>query len=63
MNTSLITWHPVADALDGADLAFYVGFVVAGILYWVLRRSVADPAPAPALAAAETGSALGGPGE
>ncbi|MDX6394443.1 MAG: nucleobase:cation symporter, family [Streptosporangiaceae bacterium] len=48
MNTTLITWHPVADALDGADLAFYVGFVVAGILYYSLRKWVADPAPAQA---------------
>jgi len=40
MNTSLITWHPFANALDGADLAFYVGFVVAGIIYFVLRKSV-----------------------
>ncbi len=44
MNTSLIV-GPVAKTLDGADLAFYVGFVVAGILYYVLRRVVPDPAP------------------
>ena len=37
MNTSIIV-GPFANALDGADIAFYVGFVVAGILYWVLRR-------------------------
>jgi NCS1 family nucleobase:cation symporter-1 len=37
MNTSIIV-GPVANALDGADLAFYVGFVVAGILYFVLRK-------------------------
>jgi NCS1 family nucleobase:cation symporter-1 len=48
MNTTLITWHPAANALDGADLAFYVGFVVAGVLYYVLRKGVADPAPAQA---------------
>jgi NCS1 family nucleobase:cation symporter-1 len=48
MNTTLITWHPVANALKGADLAFYVGFAVAGILYYFLRKWVADPAPAPA---------------
>ena len=36
MNTSIIV-GPVATALDGADLAFYVGFVVAGVLYYVLR--------------------------
>jgi nucleobase:cation symporter-1, NCS1 family len=38
MNTTLISWHPVANALKGADIAFYVGFVVAGVLYYVLRR-------------------------
>jgi len=48
MNTTLITWHPVANALDGADLAFYVGFVVAGILYYFLRKWAAGSAPAQA---------------
>jgi len=52
MNTSLITWHPFANALDGADLAFYVGFVVAGIIYFVLRKSV--PGAATVLAAEPT---------
>ncbi len=51
MNTSLITWHPATNAIDGADLAFYVGFVVAGGLYYVLRRSVPDPLPVRAGAA------------
>jgi nucleobase:cation symporter-1, NCS1 family len=37
MNTSIIV-GPAAKALDGADLAFYVGFVVAGVVYYVLRR-------------------------
>jgi NCS1 family nucleobase:cation symporter-1 len=37
MNTSIIV-GPIANALDGADLAFYVGFVVAGVLYYVLRK-------------------------
>jgi purine-cytosine permease-like protein len=37
MNTSIIV-GPVANALDGADTAFYVGFVVAGVLYYVLRK-------------------------
>lgn len=37
MNTSIIV-GPVATALDGADLSFYVGFVVAGVLYYVLRK-------------------------
>lgn len=37
MNTSLIV-GPAAHALDGADIAFYVGFVVAGGVYFVLRR-------------------------
>jgi NCS1 family nucleobase:cation symporter-1 len=37
MDTSIIV-GPIANALKGADLAFYVGFVVAGVLYYVLRR-------------------------
>ncbi len=30
---------PAANALGGADITYVVGFVVAGILYWVLERS------------------------
>jgi NCS1 family nucleobase:cation symporter-1 len=37
MNTSIVV-GPVATALKGADLAFYVGFAVAGTLYFVLRK-------------------------
>jgi nucleobase:cation symporter-1, NCS1 family len=37
MNTSVIE-GPAAAALHGADIAFYVGFVVAGLLYYGLRR-------------------------
>jgi nucleobase:cation symporter-1, NCS1 family len=37
MNTSIIV-GPVARHLKDADLAFYVGFVVAGVLYYVLRK-------------------------
>jgi len=59
MNTTLINWRPVADALQGADLAFYVGFVVAGVLYYVLRRIAVGqearrpPAPAVVVGGAE----------
>src|SRR6266571_5114062 len=42
MNTSLVV-GPVANALHGADLAFYVGFTVAGVIYYVLRKRVAGP--------------------
>jgi NCS1 family nucleobase:cation symporter-1 len=38
MNTSIIEGAG-AKALDGADIAFYVGFTVAGLLYYVLRRT------------------------
>lgn len=38
MNTSLFS-GPVATMLDGADIAFYVGFVVAGAAYYCLRRA------------------------
>jgi nucleobase:cation symporter-1, NCS1 family len=37
MNTSIVV-GPVANALKSADTAFYVGFVVAGVLYYVLRK-------------------------
>jgi NCS1 family nucleobase:cation symporter-1 len=38
MNTSIVV-GPVASALHGADLAFYVGFIVAGVLYKALRTA------------------------
>ena len=37
MNTGLLV-GPVAKALQGADLSFYVGFVVAAGVYLALRR-------------------------
>jgi hypothetical protein len=37
MNTELLV-GPVAERLDGADLSFYVGFVVAFCVYLALRR-------------------------
>jgi nucleobase:cation symporter-1, NCS1 family len=60
MNTSIIV-GPVANALKGADTAFYVGFVVAGVLYYVLRRvAISQRARrAPALASAVAGSQHG----
>ncbi|HET6877228.1 MAG TPA: cytosine permease [Jatrophihabitans sp.] len=36
---SLYTGY-VAEQLDGADISFFVGLPVAGVLYWVLCRSV-----------------------
>jgi NCS1 family nucleobase:cation symporter-1 len=53
MNTSIVV-GPVANALDGADTAFYVGFVVAGALYYLLRRVAINQETrrAPALASA-----------
>ncbi len=47
MNTSIVV-GPVASALDGADLAFYVGFAVAWVIYYVLRRRALHPARVPA---------------
>lgn len=38
MNSSLFA-GPIATLLHGADIAYYVGIVVAGILYYVLRRA------------------------
>ena len=43
MDTGLVV-GPVARRLDGADLSFVVGFVVAGALYYPLRRLAAHPA-------------------
>jgi nucleobase:cation symporter-1, NCS1 family len=40
MNTSIIA-GPAATALQGADLAFYVGFIVTGILYYALGTAAA----------------------
>jgi NCS1 family nucleobase:cation symporter-1 len=37
MNTGLVV-GAVANALHGADLSFYVGFLVAGVVYSALRR-------------------------
>jgi len=67
MNTSIIV-GPVANSLKGADIAFYVGFVVAGVLYYVLRRvAIAQEARRAALApsvgvATQAGAAGDGPG-
>ena len=40
MNTSIVV-GPAAKALQGADLAFYVGFTVTGVLYYALRTAAA----------------------
>jgi hypothetical protein len=31
---------PAANALDGADISFFIGLPVAGILYWLFSRSI-----------------------
>jgi nucleobase:cation symporter-1, NCS1 family len=31
---------PVAKSLDGADISFFIGLPVAGVLYWILCRSI-----------------------
>jgi nucleobase:cation symporter-1, NCS1 family len=56
MNTSIVV-GPAATALHGADLAFYVGFVVAGVLYYVLRKLARPAIAADAPARAVTGDA------
>lgn len=38
MDASGVVEGPVARALDGGDLAYYVGFAVAAALYWPLSR-------------------------
>ena len=45
MNTSVFE-GPAAAAMHGADIAFYVGFVVAGLLYYRLRPHHQAPATA-----------------
>jgi NCS1 family nucleobase:cation symporter-1 len=42
MNTSIVV-GPAAKALDGADLAFYVGFAVTGAVYIALRKMARRP--------------------
>ena len=37
MNQTLFV-GPVVDALGGADIAYFVGFIVAGIVYWILEN-------------------------
>jgi purine-cytosine permease-like protein len=44
MNTALLV-GPVAKALDGADLSFYVGFIAAAAVYLALHKlEVPNPA-------------------
>ncbi|MGH7723789.1 MAG: purine-cytosine permease family protein [Candidatus Dormibacteria bacterium] len=45
MNTGLVV-GPVARTLNGADLSFYVGFLVAAVVYSALRRFSAAGKPA-----------------
>jgi NCS1 family nucleobase:cation symporter-1 len=37
MDTSLVV-GPISKAMDGADVSFYVGFVVGAVVYWPLRK-------------------------
>jgi NCS1 family nucleobase:cation symporter-1 len=45
MDTGLLV-GPIASALQGADLSFYVGFVVAGVVYYALRKATDARKPA-----------------
>jgi nucleobase:cation symporter-1, NCS1 family len=62
MNTSIVV-GPFANSLKQADIAFYVGFVVAGVLYYVLRRVAiaqeARRAPTPSVGVATQAGAVG----
>jgi len=42
MDTGLVVGR-IAKELDGADLSFFVGFLVAGLVYYPLRRLAAHP--------------------
>jgi NCS1 family nucleobase:cation symporter-1 len=57
MDTSLIV-GPAAKSLDGADIAYYVGFAVTGILYVVLCR-IADETTARGSVTANQGTDSG----
>ena len=46
MNTGLLV-GPAANALDGADISFLVGFVVAAAVYYPMRRLAAQPVDSP----------------
>jgi nucleobase:cation symporter-1, NCS1 family len=37
---------PIANALGGADIAYVIGFIVAGAAYWLLERSAPTSVPA-----------------
>jgi len=50
MNTSIVV-GPVAKAWDGADVAYFVNFLVAAIIYGGYRMWRARTAPVPATAA------------
>jgi nucleobase:cation symporter-1, NCS1 family len=60
MNTSIVV-GPVASRLKGADIAFYVGFLVTGILYFVLRRFARPVADSSQPAAAAHAAAVAEP--
>jgi len=57
MNTSIVA-GPVAAALHGTDLAFYVGFIVTGALYYALRNA-AGPRSGPGPVTGPGGQAEG----
>src|SRR5258708_23712781 len=61
MDTSLYVGYASSHWLQGGDIAFAVGFVVAAIVYSGVRRietgSVRDPATAPERAAGSLGTA------
>jgi NCS1 family nucleobase:cation symporter-1 len=62
MDTGLVV-GPVANALDGADISFAVGFVVAAAVYYPLRKLAAQPAqPAQPVVPAESVATPAGQG-
>ena len=42
MDTSLVV-GPASTAMDGADISFFVGFIVAAVVYYPMRRLAAQP--------------------
>jgi NCS1 family nucleobase:cation symporter-1 len=51
MATNLYT-GPIGHALDGADLSYFVSFVVAGVIYYAASRTATRTVPAPDTVAA-----------
>lgn len=62
MNTSLYVGPATSGWLHGGDIAFYVGFIVGGGVYWLLQIALGRGVREPATASAAAGRAAGATG-